>query len=323
MNKEWALEQAKKVFAIEMDAVEKTRDCLNETFCRILELIVGCKGKVIVTGMGKSGHIAKKMAATFSSLGTSSFMLHPAEAMHGDLGMVEHEDIVIAISYSGSSEEVISILHNIKMQCRALVGITGNAESTLAKMCDVVQVLPRFNEACVLNLAPTSSTTAALIYGDALAVVASQVYGFDQRDFGMFHPAGVLGKKLILKVSDIMSQGDDMPVVDREADLYEAINQMGKKGLGIVVLCEDNQVCGVVTDGDIRRAMMKKVDIYNSKAIELASLKPCLIAQNLFVVDALKTLRNRNISSCPVIDGGGYLCGVICISQILNSGIML
>lgn len=323
MDKEWALEQAKKVFAIEMDAAEKTKDSLNETFCQILELIVGCKGKVIITGMGKSGHIARKMAATFSSLGTPSFMLHPAEAMHGDLGMVEHEDIVIAISYSGSSEEIISILHNIKMQCRALVGITGNAESTLAKMCDVVQVLPRFNEACALNLAPTSSTTAVLIYGDALAVAASQVYGFDQRGFGMFHPAGVLGKKLILKVSDIMSQGDDMPVVDREADLYKAINQMGKKGLGIVVLCEDNQVCGVITDGDIRRAMMNKVDIYNSKAIELASLNPCLIEQNLFAVDALKTLRDRNISSCPVNDEAGCLCGVICVNQILNSGIML
>lgn len=323
MNKEWAIEQAKKVFAIEMDAVEKTKDCLDETFYRILELIVGCKGKVIITGMGKPGHIARKMAATFSSLGTASFMLHPAEAMHGDLGMIDREDIVIAISYSGSSEEIISILHNIKMQCKALVGITGNAESTLAKMCDIVQVLPRFNEACALNLAPTSSTTVALIYGDALAVAASQVYGFDQRNFGMFHPSGVLGKKLILKVGDIMSQGDDMPVVDREAGLYEAINEIGKKGLGIVVLCKNNQVCGVITDGDLRRAMMNKVDIYNSRAIELASLKPCLVKQNMFAVDALKKLRDKNISSCPVNDEKGELCGVICANQILNTGIML
>lgn len=323
MDKKWALEQAKKVFAIEMDAAEKTMNCLNETFCQILELVVGCKGKVIITGMGKPGYIARKLAATFSSLGTASFMLHPAEAMHGDLGMVDHEDIVIAISYSGASEEIISILHNIKLQCRALIGITGNAESTLAKMCDIVQVLPRFNEACALNLAPTSSTTAALIYGDALAVVASQVYGFDQRDFGMFHPGGALGKKLILKVEDIMSQGDNIPFVDYTADLYEAINEMGKKGLGIVVLCEGKRVRGVITDGDLRRAMLNKVDIYCSKAIDLASLNPCLIEQNMFAVDALKKLRDKNISSCPVHNKEGDLCGVICANQILNAGIML
>lgn len=323
MDKKWALEQAKKVFAIEMNAAEKTMNCLNETFCQILELVVGCKGKVIITGMGKPGYIARKLAATFSSLGTASFMLHPAEAMHGDLGMVDHEDIVIAISYSGASEEIISILHNIKLQCRALIGITGNAESTLAKMCDIVQVLPRFNEACALNLAPTSSTTAALIYGDALAVVASQVYGFDQRDFGMFHPGGALGKKLILKVEDIMSQGDNIPIVDYTADLYEAINEMGKKGLGIVVLCEGKRVRGVITDGDLRRAMLNKVDIYCSKAIDLASLNPCLIEQNMFAVDALKKLRDKNISSCPVHNKEGDLCGVICANQILNAGIML
>lgn len=323
MDKRWAIEQAKNVFAIEMEAAEKTKECLDETFCQILELIVGCKGKVIITGVGKPGYIARKMAATFSSLGTASFMIHPTEAMHGDLGVIEREDIVIAISYSGFSEEIIRILHNIKIQCSVLIGITGNAESALAKMCDVVQVLPQFDEACSLHLAPTSSTTVELIYGDALAVVASQLYGFDQRNFGMFHPGGVLGKKLILKVGDIMSRGDEIAVVDCGGNLYEAINIMGKKGLGIVVLCKEKQVCGVITDGDIRRALMNKVDIYNSKVIDFASLKPCLMEQNMFVVDALKMLRDKNISSCPVNDSEGHLCGIISVNRILNTGIML
>ena len=195
MNK---LHEAKRVFDIEIDALSKTRDALDDTFIEILDLITNCNGKVIVTGMGKPGHVGTKIAATFASLGTPSFYLHPAEAMHGDLGMISENDIVIAISYSGESDEIVRILPNIKMIGATLVGITGNPESTLAQVADVVQVFPKFNEACYLGLAPTSSTTATLCYGDALAIVASGVYGFKDADFGKFHPAGSLGKKLIL-----------------------------------------------------------------------------------------------------------------------------
>ena len=180
------LTEAHRVFDIEINALGKTRDTLDETFVQILDLITGCKGKVIITGMGKPGHIGSKIAATFASLGTPSFFLHPGEAMHGDLGMISSNDVVIAISYSGESDEIVRILPNIKMIGATLVGITGNAKSTLAQAADVVQVLPEFKEACYLGLAPTSSTTSVLCYGDALAVVASGIYGFKDADFGKF-----------------------------------------------------------------------------------------------------------------------------------------
>ena len=194
------LAEGRRVFDIEIQALEKTRDALDNTFVKILDLVTKCTGKVIITGMGKPGHIAAKLAATFASLGTPSFSLHPGEAMHGDLGMICDNDIVIVISYSGESDEIVKILPNIKMIGSILVGITGNANSTLAHASDIVQVLPKFEEACYLGLAPTSSTTVALCYGDALAIVASGIYGFRDVDFGRYHPAGALGKKLILKV---------------------------------------------------------------------------------------------------------------------------
>lgn len=193
------LAEGKRVFDIEIEALQKTRDALDETYVQILDLITNCSGKVIVTGMGKPGHIAAKLAATFASLGTPAFRLHPAEAMHGDLGMVSPNDVVIAISFSGESDEIVRILPNIKLIGATLIALTGNPSSTLAKAADVVQVLPKFEEACYLGLAPTSSTTAALCYGDSLAVVASGVYGFKDENYAMFHPAGSLGKKLILK----------------------------------------------------------------------------------------------------------------------------
>ena len=205
--------EAKKIFDIENTALEKTRDSLDNTFLQILDLVVNCKGKVIVTGMGKPGHIAGKIAATFSSLGTPSFKLHPAEAMHGDLGMISGNDVVVAISFSGESDEIVRILPNIKIIGAALVGITGNPNSTLAKASDIVQVLPPIKEACYLGLAPTSSTTAVLCYGDALAVVASEIYGFKDADFGKFHPAGALGKKLFMTVKDVMINAEDTAVV--------------------------------------------------------------------------------------------------------------
>ena len=215
--------EGKKVFDTEIAALEKTRDALDDTFLKILDLVVNCEGKVIITGMGKPGHIAAKLAATFSSLGTPSFRLHPAEAMHGDLGMVSSNDVVIAISFSGESDEIVRILPNMKMIGATLIGITGNPNSTLAKASDVVQVLPKFEEACYLGLAPTSSTTAVLCYGDALAVVASGIYGFKDVDFGKFHPAGSLGKKLILKVDDLMAKNDKNAKVHVSVPLKDAI----------------------------------------------------------------------------------------------------
>lgn len=316
------LKEGKKVFDLEIQALEKTKNALDDTFVHILNLIVRCKGKVIITGMGKPGHIAAKLAATFASLGTSSFHLHPAEAMHGDLGMVSQEDIVIAISYSGESDEIVKILPNIKIIGATLIAITGNAKSTLAQAADIVQVLPEFEEACHLGLAPTSSTTAVLCYGDALAVVASEQYGFNKEDFGKYHPAGSLGKKLILKVKDLMATEKENAVVSLEVSLKDVIIELSKKGLGIVSIVDHTgNLLGVITDGDLRRQLEKGVDIYKLKVEDVMTSHPVVITENKLAIDALNVMKKNNISSMPVVDKG-KIVGTIKLQSIISIGIV-
>lgn len=316
------LVEGKRVFDIEIEALKKTRDVLGKTFIQILDLIIDCEGKVIVTGMGKPGHIARKVAATFASLGTPSFYLHPAEAMHGDLGMISSNDIVIAISYSGESDEITKILPNIKMIGATLVGITGNKESILAQVADVVQVLPKFEEACYLGLAPTSSTTSVLCYGDALAVVASSIYGFKDVDFGKFHPAGALGKKLILKVNDLMDKNEKNSKVHISMSLKDAIVELSQKGLGIVNIVDDvNRLLGIITDGDLRRQLEKGVNIYSLKVEDIMTKEPKTIQSGKFAIDALKFMHEKNISCIPVLDEG-ILIGTIRIQNIVGAGIV-
>lgn len=316
--------EGKRVFDVELEALRRTRDALDETFVRILDMITSCKGKVIITGMGKPGHISTKLAATFASLGTPSFCLHPAEAMHGDLGMITDNDIVIVISYSGESDEVVHILPNIKMIGAALVGITGNPSSTLAKASDVVQVLPKFDEACYLGLAPTSSTTAALCYGDALAVVASGVYGFRDADYGMYHPAGSLGKKLIFKVDNLMVKGDDVPSVTIDCLLMDAITEISKKGLGVVSIVDKNRhLLGIITDGDLRRIIERKVDIYSVGVEEVMIKNPKTVSREQMAVYALKYLKQNSINCLPVVDNEGILKGTITWQMIVKAGIVI
>lgn len=316
------LAEGKRVFDIEIAALEKTRDSLGDTYLQILDLITNCEGKVIFTGMGKPGHIAAKLAATFASLGTPSFRLHPAEAMHGDLGMVSANDVVIAISFSGESDEIVRILPNIKMIGAKLVGLTGNPDSTLAKASDIVQVLPQFEEACHLGLAPTSSTTAALCYGDSLAVVASGVYGFNESNYALFHPAGSLGKKLILKVEDLMATGDKNAKVHVSVPLKDAIIELSKKGLGAVTVVDnDDNVIGIITDGDLRRQLEKGVDVYGLKVEEIMSKKPFSVTKNLLAVEALKILKERNVS-CLLVTEGSKAVGTIRLQDIIGIGIV-
>lgn len=316
------LAEGKRVFDYELKALTETRDALDETFVKILRQITQCSGKVVVTGMGKSGHIAAKIAATFASLGTSSFYLHPGEAMHGDLGMVSKEDVVIVISYSGESDEIVAILPNIKLIGAVLIGITGNGNSTLARASDLVQVLPEFQEACYLGLAPTSSTSAVLCYGDALAVVASGLYGFKDTDFGKCHPAGVLGKKLVLKVDDIMAKDEDNAEVIVGSMLKDAIIELSKKGLGMVsVIDEAQNLCGVVTDGDLRRQLEKGVNVYDLKVDEIMTRNPVSISAGYLAVEALKILRDKNISGMPVL-AGNKVIGCIRLQTIIQAGII-
>lgn len=321
MNK---LMEGKRVFDIEIKALVETKNILDNTFVKILDLITECTGKIIVTGVGKSGHIARKMAATFASLGTPAFCLHPGEAMHGDLGMISENDIVIAISHSGESDEIVKILPNIKMIGALLIGITGNAASALAQASDVVQVLPNIEEACYLGLAPTSSTTSVLCYGDALAVVASGVYGFRDSDFGRLHPAGALGRKLILKVDDIMARGDDTPVVESGTLLMDAISVMSKKGLGVIsIVDKGGKLVGIITDGDLRRTIEKHTDIYSETVDNIMIKNPKQTTAEKLAVDALKFIKQHNINNLPVVDQEGKLIGTITWQQIVKAGIVI
>ena len=319
-----SLNMAKRVFDTEIDALCAMRDNLDEVFGQVLDLITNCKGKVVLTGMGKPGHICRKMAATFASLGTPSFFLHPAEAQHGDLGMIGVDDVVIAISYSGESEEVIRLLPNIRLIGAKIVAITANAQSTLAKNCDVLQLLPPFEEACYMKLAPTSSTTVELVYGDALAVVAANRYGFTEKNFALFHPAGALGKKLVLTVKSLMDTGEKNSVVSQDASLESAINELGCKQLGMVCIQDEHQhLAGLITDGDLRRALHKKVDIYNLETKDIMTKKPYYIHEDAMAVEALQLMKEKQISCLPVLDENEHLVGSITLLMLMNAGLVI
>ena len=323
MNNSEVIAEGKKLFDTEIEALEITKNALDESFVKIVELIVSCTGKVVITGMGKPGHIGTKIAATMSSLGTPSFFLHPAEAQHGDLGMLRSDDVVIAISFSGESEEVTKLIPSLKAIGVPLVGISGNRESTLIKNSDYSFVFPYFKEACPMNLAPTSSTTAALAFGDALAVCASVIYGFNEKNFALFHPAGSLGKKLLYTVGDIMHTGESNPVVGCDAMLRDAIIVMSKKALGIVNISENGKLKGVFTDGDLRRALSNEnIDVYKADIKSLMSVNPITVPSNMLAIEALKLMNDRNISALPVVDNG-MLAGTVRINDITNTGIVL
>lgn len=323
MNKIDVIAEGKKLFDTEIAALEITKNALDEKFVEIVDLIVNCKGKVVITGMGKPGHIGTKIAATMSSLGTPSFFLHPAEAQHGDLGMLGSDDIVIAISFSGESEEVTKLIPCFKVIGTTLVGISGNKNSTLIKNSDYSFVFPYFKEACAMNLAPTSSTTVALAFGDALAVCASKIYGFNEQNFALFHPAGSLGKKLLYTVGDIMHTDENNPVVFSGTSLKDAILIMSKKALGIVNITDGNVLKGIFTDGDLRRALSnEKINVYKANINDLMTVNPTTVTSNTLAVEALKIMNDKNISALPVIDND-ILVGTIRINDITSIGIIL
>ncbi len=317
-------EEAKKVLDKEIEALKCTREILNDTFAGFIQAIIECRGKVILCGMGKSGHIAKKISATMASLGTSSFYLHPAEAMHGDLGMVTEKDFIILLSHSGETSEILQLLSPLKMIGVKTAGITSNAQSTLARECELVQVMPRVEEACSLNLAPTSSTTAVLAYGDALAVVASKEYGFGEADFALFHPAGSLGKKILLRVEDIMAAGDDVPIVREKTLISEAIVEMSKKRLGVVAVTDyTDRLTGLLTDGDLRRAIEKRVDMYSDVIDNIMTYHPRYISKDILAAQALHKLRENSINNYPVVDEEGHVTGMLTWQMIVKAGIVV
>lgn len=318
------INEAKRIFDIEIEALTKMRDHLDETFNQILDLITSCKGRVVITGIGKPGHIARKIAATLASLGTHTFYLHPAEALHGDLGMIAKEDVIIAISYSGESDEIIQLLPNIKMIGAKIIAITGNINSTLAYHCDIVQLIPEITEACYLNLAPTSSTTVELVYGDALAVVASEIYGYTKSNFGMYHPAGALGKKLVMTVGNIMVAANKNAVVEEHTKLKDAIVEMSSKSTNMVAVIDSaGKLSGVITDGDLRRLLEKEVNLYNLNVDQVMTKNPIAVEPEQLAVVALLNMKKNKIGCLPVTDIAGNVIGAITMPMILDAGILL
>ena len=317
------ISEAKKVFDKEIKALEKTRDALGEDFEKILNLILRCEGKLILTGMGKPGHIATTMSATFASLGIPSFFMHPGEAMHGDLGMVEKKDVVMLMSYSGESEEVTRLMPVLKEIGCTTIAITGKPQSTLAQECQYHFFFPDFEEACYLHLAPTSSTTALLVLGDALAVIASRAINYTRDDFGLHHPAGTLGKKLLVKVKNLMYSGNEDAVVVEGSTLHQAIVEMSKKGLSMVTIVDgENNIKGIITDGDLRRMLDKNVDVYNAVVDDLMTKNPITVDYREMAVNALQTMSDKKITCMPVVDEENKLIGTVLMQDIFKAGIV-
>ena len=315
--------EAQAVFDKEIEALRKTRDSLGEDFEKLVELVLYCRGKVILSGMGKPGHIGTKMAATLASLGTPAFFMHPAEAMHGDLGMVTKEDVVILMSYSGESEEVTRLMPVLQEIGCITVAITGNASSTLNRECMYHFVFPAFEEACYMHLAPTSSTTALLVLGDALAITVAKLRNYTKEDFGLHHPAGALGKKLLVKVSDVMHKGGENAVIPTGSSLRSAIVEMSSKGLSMVTIVdEEKRLKGIITDGDLRRMLEKGIDVYNETIDAVMTPNPKWIDCREMAVNALQFISDRHIAGMPVLDESGAVVGSVLMQDIFKAGIV-
>lgn len=317
------INEAKWVFDTEIAALQATRDSLEKNFEDIVKLVVDCKGKVIISGMGKPGHIGTKIAATLASLGTPSFFMHPGEAMHGDLGMVTKDDFVILMSYSGESEEVVRLLPTLHEIGCVTAAVTGNPKSTLALSCHYCFCFPHFEEACYMHLAPTSSTTALLALGDAIAVVASKMRSYTKDDFALHHPAGALGKKLLVKVENIMHSDSENAVIREGSTLRSAIVEMSGKGLSMVVVVDgDNKLRGIITDGDLRRMLERGVDVYNEVVDNVMTRDPKYIDKRDMAVNALQKMSDLRITGMPVLNENGFVVGSILMQDIYKAGIV-
>jgi len=318
------LEEARKVIRIEAEALLALADSINGEFERAVDLILASHGRVVVTGMGKSGLIGQKIASTMASTGTPAFFLHPAEGIHGDLGMIMKGDVVIALSNSGETEEVLRILPVIKRLGASLIVMTGNPNSTLSRTGDVFLDISVKEEACPLGLAPTASTTATLAMGDALAVALLLKRGFKAEDFALFHPGGTLGKKLILRVEDLMHTSADVPLVASDALMRDALFTITAKGLGITGVTDAHGVLiGVITDGDLRRALEKGIDILNSSAGDLLTARPKRINRAELAARALQQMEQFSITSLFVFDDDEAMSpvGIIHLHDLLKAGI--
>ncbi|MCP9759430.1 KpsF/GutQ family sugar-phosphate isomerase [Aquitalea sp. S1-19] len=317
------LELARDVLRIEADAILKLADRLNGEFMAAIDILLACSGRVVITGIGKSGHIAGKIAATMASTGTPAFFVHPAEAAHGDLGMITDKDVLIALSNSGESDEVIALLPALKRKGVALIAITGRPGSTLAREADIHLDATVEKEACPLGLAPTASTTAALALGDALAVTLLDARNFRQEDFALSHPGGSLGRRLLVHVADIMHAGDDFPAVKAGTPLKHALLEMSRKGLGMTaVLDETQRLAGIYTDGDLRRTLDRSENLAGLVIDEVMNRSPRTIAATRLAAEAVKLMETYKINGLIVTDEAGHAIGALNLHDLMRAGIV-
>ncbi|KPP99774.1 KpsF/GutQ family sugar-phosphate isomerase [Marinobacter sp. HL-58] len=316
-------ESALRAIEIEREAIHALTGRIDDHFVRACEVIMACKGRVVVTGMGKSGHIGNKIAATLASTGTPAFFVHPGEASHGDLGMITSQDVVLGISNSGNTSEVLTILPLIKRMGAPLISMTGNHNSTLAREAVANLDVSVALEACPLGLAPTSSTTATLVMGDALAVALLEARGFSAEDFALSHPGGSLGRRLLLRVSDIMHTGERIPHVQEDTTLSTALLEISRKGLGMTtVINEAGDLVGVFTDGDLRRTLDRSVDIHNTPIAEVMTRNGRVIHDHQLAAEALNMMEELKINALPVINREGKLTGAINMHDLLRAGVI-
>jgi arabinose-5-phosphate isomerase len=318
-----ALELARRVLAVEADAVRALIARIDDNFLAAVSLILERRGRVVVSGIGKSGHIARKVASTLASTGTPAYFVHPAEASHGDLGMVQAEDVFIGISHSGESEELLAIVPLIKRQGAKLIALTGSAHSTLAREADVHLDAGVAQEACPLNLAPTASTTAALALGDALAVALLDARGFSADDFARSHPGGTLGRRLLTHVSDVMRRGADVPRVPDTASLRQAVLEMSRGRMGMTAVVDsDERLCGIFTDGDLRRTLDQVSDFGAATLREVMTSAPRTIRQEALAVEAVQLMERHNINQLLVVDERQRVIGALNMHDLFRAKVI-
>ena len=311
------------VIQTEMEAIAALAERIDTSFVQACELILQCEGRIVVIGMGKSGHIGKKIAATLASTGSPAFFVHPGEASHGDLGMITDKDVVLALSNSGETEEILIILPLIRRLAIPLISLTGDKNSTLAKTATVNIDVGVSKEACPLGLAPTSSTTATLVMGDAIAIALLEAKGFNSEDFARSHPGGKLGRRLLLLTSDIMHTGEDIPTVPTTATLRDALEEITKKGLGMTAIVEpDLKVVGVFTDGDLRRALDKQIDIHITQVLQVMTFTSKTITADCLAVDALTMMQDHKITTLLVVNTQQVLIGILHLHDLLRAKVI-
>lgn len=317
------VESAKRTLGYEIEALQDMVPRIGAEFVKACEMILSCKGRVVVVGMGKSGHVGHKIAATLASTGTAAFFVHPAEASHGDMGMITRDDIVLALSNSGTTAEIVTLLPLIKRLGIQLISMTGNPDSILAQAAEVNLDARVAHEACPLNLAPTSSTTATLALGDALAIALLEARGFTAEDFAFSHPGGALGRRLLLKVEDVMHGGDSLPCVQVGTSLREALLEMTRKGLGMTVVTRhDGRLAGVFTDGDLRRTLDRNIDVRNSLIDEVMSVPGRSCPEGILAAEALKVMEDHKISALVVVNAQQQPVGALNMHDLLRAGVM-